>query len=317
MPYFSAVPLGTPPAPHGIDQPLPSAGPYYLASHIRDSQEVLRRNPNYRGPRPRRLDAIVISNGVEPDATVEQVARGRADYTTLPPGASGVKSDWAAGGPIARRFGAPRPGRPRYVAPPAAAGMRFLLFNTRRGVFRDARLRRAASLALDRRPLAALVSEPATSALLPPGVAGAARAEPYPVGGDIARARALARGRGGRVVLATYLGDRCPWCEHAAALIRQQLARIGIRVGTVLQQDPWDVATRPHTRADLILANWLFDWPDPSNLLGLVAHARPLGYGYGLWTGLTRMSASSVACARRISHKVATGPPHTGGWRQT
>jgi ABC-type oligopeptide transport system substrate-binding subunit len=164
--------------------------------------------------------------------------------------------------------------------------MRFLFFNTRRGIFRDARLRRAASFALDRRPLAALVNERPTSSLLPSGVLAAGGPSPYPLRGDVARARALARGRGGAVVLATYPWDRCPWCEHVAALIRQQLGRIGIRVERVVQEDPWVVATEPHPRADLVLANWGYDWPDPSNFLGFLDGARPLGYGFDLSTSI-------------------------------
>jgi isoleucyl-tRNA synthetase len=46
---------------------VPSAGPYYVASHIPQSQEVLRKNPNYSGPRPQRLGDI-MSKAVMSDA---------------------------------------------------------------------------------------------------------------------------------------------------------------------------------------------------------------------------------------------------------
>ena len=50
--------------PHGLPYPIPSAGPYYLADRSSDVF-VLKRNPNYHGPRPRRLDAIVYRTGID------------------------------------------------------------------------------------------------------------------------------------------------------------------------------------------------------------------------------------------------------------
>src|SRR5205814_138035 len=55
MPFFCAVPVGTPVNPNGLPA-IPSAGPYYIASYQPNQQLVLRRNPNYRGTRPHRLD---------------------------------------------------------------------------------------------------------------------------------------------------------------------------------------------------------------------------------------------------------------------
>ena len=62
---YCAVPASTPVVSHGIDAPIPSAGPYYLAAHT-DSVVVLKRNPNYHGPRQQHLDAIVYYLGVSP-----------------------------------------------------------------------------------------------------------------------------------------------------------------------------------------------------------------------------------------------------------
>ena len=56
-PLFCAVPTDTPFAPDGVGT-LPSAGPYYVASYTPDQQIVLKRNANYRGPRPHRLREI-------------------------------------------------------------------------------------------------------------------------------------------------------------------------------------------------------------------------------------------------------------------
>ncbi len=180
--YFTAVPLGTPIFRHGIEQPLPSAGPYYVSSHILSSQLVLRRNPNYDGPRPQRLEGIVIANSVPVEAGAGQVERGDADYTyseqqPLPP-------DFAPGGALDERFGpesaAAANGGQRYYLPQRSA-MDWLIFNTRRGLFRDPRLRRAVNYALDRPALAGVTHSVPSDALLPPGIPGSGGEAIYPL----------------------------------------------------------------------------------------------------------------------------------------
>jgi peptide/nickel transport system substrate-binding protein len=184
VPFFTAVPLGTPIFRHGVEQPIPSAGPYYLSSNISGTQQVLRSNPSYEGPRPQRLDGIVIANTVPVEAGADRVERGKADYTfadamPLPP-------DFAPGGSLDRRFGpesaAANDGRHRYFFPPQSA-IEWLTFNTRRGVFRDARLRRAVNYALDRPALAALTQSIPSDALIPPGIPGAGGKAVYPLDG--------------------------------------------------------------------------------------------------------------------------------------
>ena len=58
---FCAVPTDTPNRP--VSTPIPSAGPYYVASATPGRSFVLLRNPNYHGNRPRRLQRIQIIVG--------------------------------------------------------------------------------------------------------------------------------------------------------------------------------------------------------------------------------------------------------------
>src|SRR6266542_3754575 len=74
-----AVPRDTPVDPHGIND-IPSAGPYYISSYTPRQQLVLRRNPNYHGDRPRRLDQIVVAIGVDRSRALEEIEAGKADY---------------------------------------------------------------------------------------------------------------------------------------------------------------------------------------------------------------------------------------------
>ena len=74
-----AVPVRTPVVKGGLEKPVPSAGPYYLAT-LTDSLAVLRRNPNYGGSRPQHLDAIVIEFNVPPAEAATRIENGTLDY---------------------------------------------------------------------------------------------------------------------------------------------------------------------------------------------------------------------------------------------
>src|SRR5262249_44049249 len=76
---FCAVPAATPVAPLGITAPIPSAGPYYLASNT-PSVAVLKKNPGYHGPRPQKLDAIVYEFGIPPAVAAQRISNGTLDY---------------------------------------------------------------------------------------------------------------------------------------------------------------------------------------------------------------------------------------------
>src|SRR5262249_14977021 len=149
MPLFCAVPLNTPPNARGITR-IPAAGPYYIASYVPHWQLVLRRNPNYHGTRPRRLDEIVYTIGLRPGTSVARGEQGRADYVAgrLP------NEDDAT---LATRYGpasaAARTGRQRYFVNPMLA-LGFAALNTNRPLFASARVRRAVNYAIDRRALA-------------------------------------------------------------------------------------------------------------------------------------------------------------------
>lgn len=80
LPYFCVLPAGTPTPRGGYQDPLPTAGPYYLAEHEGGVLAVVRPNPGYRGARPRRLDGIVFHIDLEERSAIAQVRRGQLDY---------------------------------------------------------------------------------------------------------------------------------------------------------------------------------------------------------------------------------------------
>jgi ABC-type oligopeptide transport system substrate-binding subunit len=144
--------------------------------------------------------------------------------------------------------------------------VRLLQFNTRRGPFVDRRLRRAVSYALDRRALAAAQGEPPGDSYLPSAFAAAPRAHAYPLSPDLGRARALARGFHGTIVL--YVCNR-PECDAVSRIVKANLAPLGISVQVQQFEDQFSAAAEPGATYDLVLYSWFFDYPDPYGLLNV------------------------------------------------
>ena len=269
-PYFCAVPPGTPITSAGIDA-LPSAGPYYIASYVPNRSLVLRRNPNYSGPRPQTLEQIEYEVGVPVESQIEEVEAGRADYVSGDSLASrGVTGDEVER--LSKQYGptseAARAGRQQLFTEPTLSTY-FFVFNTTRGPFADVRLRRAVNYAVDRRALAGHtgVGEGGrpTDQFIPPGMPGFDDASVYPLGGpDLARARSLAGRRNEDAVLYTC---NFPGCSSHAEILRSNLRAIGIDLdvrqfplGTMFAR----VGT-PGEPFDIAYANFFADYGDPSN----------------------------------------------------
>ena len=82
-PWFCAVPKDTPAIPTGLQDPIPSAGPYYVAAHSGGAWMVLRRNPGYPQPERNRFGAFVYHFDVEERHALDMIRRGQADYAAI------------------------------------------------------------------------------------------------------------------------------------------------------------------------------------------------------------------------------------------
>ena len=145
-PFFSAVPDGTP--LEKINDPMPSAGPYYIVSH--GWYVIVKRNPNYHGTRPQALDAIVYRINLDTAAAAAQVIDGRLDAVIDPEG-----EVLRPTGDLAHRYSTAAAGRPRYLRYPIR-GVSFFTLDNRHGPLRDVSVRRAINYAIDRPALAAV-----------------------------------------------------------------------------------------------------------------------------------------------------------------
>ena len=268
---FCASPDDTPSTAQ--PRPIPSAGPYYVASSSRD-QLVLARNPNYHGSRPRIPKQIVYSFGVSLPRAVYQVAAGQSDYVNAAPFAT-TGTAAALLDTLERRYGpasaTARTGHQRYFASPAL-DLEYFAFNTTRPLFASARMRRAFNYAIDRRALVEhhllFNGGRATDHYLVPGIPGSRPLDIYPLGApDLAKARLLAAGVHAHAAL--YIPTGAPQFLDDARIVQTDLAGLGITVditalpaATLFARlakpgEPWDIAW----------SNWGADFADPFTMI--------------------------------------------------
>lgn len=88
-PYFCAVPKDTPAVSTGLQDPIPSAGPYYVAGASGGAFMVLRRNPYYPLPNLTGFDALVYQFNVDERRALGMIRHGRADYAAFYGGHAG------------------------------------------------------------------------------------------------------------------------------------------------------------------------------------------------------------------------------------
>jgi ABC-type transport system substrate-binding protein len=152
MPWFCPVPTGTPVVPEGAVvavQPglpggassaemVPSAVPYFVAENFGGEYTILKRNPNYHGPRPHAPDAIALRLGIDPGQAVARVEDGSWDGITYlgdavidPDGQ--VAKRWGPGGTMVANRGQ------RYY-PVADRGLWYLELNAGRSLFSERRV---------------------------------------------------------------------------------------------------------------------------------------------------------------------------------
>ena len=276
MPFFCAVPTNTPFRRTDIP-PIPSAGPYYIASFTPGAQIVLKRNPNYTGPRPRSLKEIVYTGGFSGSQSIARIVSGRTDYVT----GAGAPVDPHLASSLQLHYGpgsrAARAGHQQlFIDPLLITDM--LTLNTSRPLFSNARLRRAVNYAIDRRALARQggfftgpgpLNATPTDQYLAPGIPGFSDQSIYPLRGDLAKARQLAGSRQRTAVVYTCNFAPCP---QEAQIIKKNLAAIGMTV-EIKTLPIFDVINRETKRGepvDIGLYTWAADYPDPFDFLNLL-----------------------------------------------
>jgi len=266
MLFFCAVPENLPIDARGVTE-IPGAGPYYFAEFTKRSSILLRRNPYYGGTRPQRWDEVKVAQNVGVQTSYLQVRRGDIDLdiSGLPP---------AAQTELTRSYGI---NNGRYFVLPGLT-IQYIALNTARPLFRDVSMRQAVAYAIDRiglMRLSGLNGGIPNDQLLPPGIPGYRAVTVFPNRPNLARARALMRGRTAKAVL--YAGND-PVSKAQSELIRISLGRIGIEVQVETYTFGVQI-TKAGTRGepfDMNLIGWFADYPDPYDFVNVLLYGKTI-----------------------------------------
>jgi ABC-type oligopeptide transport system substrate-binding subunit len=279
LPYFCPVPQGTPfvaGAPHeeraNGEEFIVSAGPYYVADYENGVFVILKRNPNYAGPREPAFDAIAIREDTDASAALDDIQNGGWDGIT-----SLLDPALQPGGPVDQRWGelsSVDPDDQRYFLTPML-GARYIAFNSEHGIFADPTVRRAAALAIDRRTLAAAWETTPSDQVLSPAFRGYVDRNMYPLSASRERARSLMHGRSGNALMP--IPSDCDACAATARIVQRDLAAIGIEVA-IRKFDNLDAAIRSGVTFDLLDTRSDLPYPDPATFLSQMLRDAPPGW---------------------------------------
>jgi peptide/nickel transport system substrate-binding protein len=272
--FFCAIPRSTPVDPQK-EKPVPTAGPYYVASWEPNRRLIVKRNPNYKGDRPANVDEIRYTASVAQTTSVLQIQNGEVDYA-----ADGIPPTQNC--ELGRKFGpdsqAAKDGKQQFFVNPALA-FQYLGLNTQRPLFSDSNVRKAVAYAIDRKAMVALsgcFSMEPSDQYLPFGLPAFMDADIYPLDGpDVEKAKKLMGGKTGKAVMYTF--NQSPGPERAQ-LVQANLKRIGIDV--TIRQFPRQVQfTKQATRGepfDIADEGWIADYPDPYNFINKLLDGRTI-----------------------------------------
>ena len=274
----SVVPAGTPRAV-AVRQPIPSTGPYRIASYDPGRELRLVRNPSFR----------VWSRDARPDGYPDEIRfhLTKSIETSIAAVEEG-KADWVSEAyalPVERLRGllARYPGR---LHSDPAPWTDWMFLNTRVPPFDNPQVRQALNFAADRRKLVEALGGPAaaraTCQILPAGFPGYEPYCPYtrdpkPGGAwsasDLARARALVDRSGTRGMRVRVFGfdQRLGQARHFVSV----LGRLGYRSSLAVlprgdpnpAKDYYTYVSNPRNRVQIGLMGWYADLTSPALFL--------------------------------------------------
>jgi peptide/nickel transport system substrate-binding protein/oligopeptide transport system substrate-binding protein len=284
MPATAIVPMKTP--PDFGEHPI-GTGPWKFVAWHHDDYLLFARNADYFGGAPRAdsLKARIIPELSTAEAEFEA---GNVDVFQVPPQES---PSWEANDEQKRLL-------------QSAPSLRLIYgaINTTRGPLRDARVRQAINLAVDRATiLKQLMGGRGTLAagVIPPSLDGFdPDLVPYPY--DTARARTLLADAGFPhgidIELWTSQSDQFP---RIAQTIQAYLAQVGIRV-KIVQRDASSMREAARNgKTDIALKDWYADYPDAENFLYPLLHSANRGAGGNVSFFSNAQFDSIVSDARR------------------
>ena len=189
-------------------------------------------------------------------------------------------------------------------------GSYFLRFNCAKGPFTDSRVRKAFSLAIDRRRITTKITRAGESeavSFVPPGIPG--YTPPSGLSGDGALARSLLAGagypRGKGFPLTTYLYSEGELNEGIAIEL-QSMWKEELGVTVQLARQEWKVYLNSLASLDFGIArsSWVGDYPDPNTFLDLFLTGNGnnrTGWSNSAYDALIHQAAGEGDPVRRFS----------------
>jgi ABC-type transport system substrate-binding protein len=259
MPVASVVPPNLDPA-----KPI-GTGPWRFVEWKHDDYLLFAKNDSYWGGAPA-ADSLRARIIAEPSTAVAEFESGAVDLLLVP--ANDTKR-WESG-TSAVMMSVP------------ALQLVYIGINTTRGPLKDARVRRAINLAIDRNAIVQrLISGRGRLAagVIPPTLGGADTTR-APFAFDVAAAKKLLAdaGHANGIDVELWVGSN-PVYGRIAEAVQGYLTAAGIRAKIVQRES---AAAREAARngvADMILKDWYADYPDAENFLYPLLHSANKGVG--------------------------------------
>jgi peptide/nickel transport system substrate-binding protein/oligopeptide transport system substrate-binding protein len=264
MPVAAIVPERVP-ANFG-ERPV-GTGPWRLVEWKHDDYLLFARNEGHWGGAPEAdsLRARIIG---EPSTAVAEFESRNVDVLLIPAGETQQWEDDES--------------RRDLLMSVPALQLVYIGINVNRGPLKDARVRQAINLAIDRDLiLKRLVSGRGRLAagVIPPSLGGAdTMRAPYPF--DAARARQLLTEAGfpNGVDLQLWVGSN-PVFGRIAETVQAYLREVGIRTEIVQRESAAAREAARNGQTDMILKDWYADYPDAENFLYPLLHGANTGVG--------------------------------------
>jgi peptide/nickel transport system substrate-binding protein len=278
-PFACAIPKNTPVNSKGV-QSIAGAGPYYIANWVQHRSLLLKKNPNYHGPRPHYLNTIDYTQmTLDKNQGTLELKNGQLDYC---PDCIALSQSFQ----LNQEFGpdgtsTKQTGNQRFFVTPAAIISYFAL-NTARPAFKNPLVREAVNWAIDRpaieKPYGFGYGTPGDK-ILPPALPGSQFEKSlYPVTSptaeDISKAKALMKQSGVKtpitVIEYTTAGNTA--VSQGDAVLTANLAKIGINV----KQKAFTRAVQFQAEGvkgvamDIANEGWIEDYPDPYDFMNIL-----------------------------------------------
>ncbi|MGH7717407.1 MAG: ABC transporter substrate-binding protein [Gemmatimonadaceae bacterium] len=264
MPVASVVPDSIP-ADFG-QRPI-GTGPWKLAEWRHDDYLLFARNDAYFDGPPE-ADSLMARIIPEPSTAVAEFESGNVDVLYVP---EAETPQWEADA-----------GKRALLTSAPALRLWYVAINTRRGPLADARVRRALNHAVDVRTiLERLIGGRGRLAagVIPPGLEGMdSTRSPYAF--DQARARQLLAeaGYAGGIDVEIW-HSTVPAFARVAQSIQAYLGQVNVRARIVQRDAPSVREASRNGQVDLIVKDWIADYPDAENFLYPLLHGSNHGVG--------------------------------------